>query len=215
MPQVSGSSAEVSRLRAPVVIDGRLGETCYQGVPLVSTFAVAGAPSAKPQETRAWLFWEPDRLVFAFDVKDTDIVAVPASVHERDVDGQDRVELFLWSGRPDDVYYCVEIGARGAVHDYSARFYRKFDDAWSPSGRNYAVSPTSSGYTVEGELSREALSKMGFNLKPGERIHAGLFRADFRSNAPIDPTWLCWVDARGAKPDFHVAASFGEIVLKP
>jgi hypothetical protein len=40
-----------------------------------------------------------------------------------------------------------------------------------------------------------------------------LFRADFRSGAPQDPTWICWVDANGPQPDFHVAASFGEAIL--
>ena len=130
------------------------------------------------------------------------------------MDSQDRVEIFLWSGRTNDVYYCIEIGARGAVHDYAARFYRRFDDAWSPARWRFAVTPRKGGYQVEGELSRAALEQMGFRLAPGQRLHAGLFRADFHPGV-TEPDWLCWVDARGPQPDFHVAASFGEISFEP
>ena len=73
------------------------------------------------------------------------------------------------------------------------------------------IAPT--GYSVEGELSRAALEAIGFKLAPGAFFRLGLFRADFRTGAPKDPTWICWVDAHGPRPDFHVAASFGEITL--
>lgn len=213
-PLAAPARAMVPRLRDTVVIDGRLAEPCYARAPLVKRFVVAGAPARTPQPTRAWLFWNPERLVFGFDVIDAGIVAAPESDRERDVDMQDRVELFLWSGRTNDAYFCIEIGARGAVHDYVARFYRRFDDAWSPAGWHCMAAPTTGGYQVEGELSRAALERMGFRLAPGERLRAGLFRADFHAGAP-EPDWLCWVDARGPQPDFHVTAAFGEIMLKP
>src|SRR5262245_18004871 len=213
-PMAALPRAMVPRLRESVVVDGRLAERCYGHAPLVKRFVVAGAPTKTPQPTRAWLFWEPERLVFAFDVVDTDIGAAPDSGRERDVDPQDRVELFLWSGRTNDAYFCIEIGARGAVHDYRARFYRQFDDAWSPEGWRHAVMPTPSGYQVEGELSRAAMELMGFRLVLGQLLRAGLFRADFHAGKP-EPEWLCWVDAHGPQPDFHVAASFGEIIFEP
>ena len=213
-PKPAPPRTRVPRLQDSVVIDGRLSEPCYALPPFLEPFVVAGAPHKTPQPTRTWLFWEPERLVFGFDVIDADIVAAPESGRERDVDPQDRVELFLWSGRTNDAYFCIEIGARGALHDYSARFYRKFDDAWSPAGWRYAVTQTSGGYQVEGELSRAAMERMGFRLAAGERLRAGLFRADFRTGA-LEPDWLCWVDARGPQPDFHAAESFGEIIFAP
>jgi len=203
----------VPRLDAPVIVDGQLTEACYSRTPLVHRFVIAGAPDKTPPRTRAWLFWQQERLIFAFDVEDAENVAAPERGQERDVDSQDRVELFLWSGRTNDAYYCIEIGARGAVHDYAARFYRRFDDTWSPVLWKYAVAPALDGYRVEGELSREALARMGFQLVPGARFYVGLFRADFRPTAPDDPIWICWVDARGPQPDFHVAGSFQEIIL--
>src|SRR5579872_1874869 len=104
----SPSLAVVPRMHESVVIDGKLSEPCYASAPLVSEFVVAGAPTASPQPTRAWIFWDSERLVFAFDVKDADIVAAAESGREHDVDAQDRVELFLWSGRTNDTYYCME-----------------------------------------------------------------------------------------------------------
>ncbi|MHB8521399.1 MAG: carbohydrate-binding family 9-like protein [Limisphaerales bacterium] len=199
-----------------VTVDGKLNEACYRTPPSVARFVVAGNPAQQPQATKAWLFWQPERLIFAFECEDADIVAPPPSRKEHDVDLQDRVELFLWSGRKPDAYYCLEIGALGAVHDYRARFYRRFDDAWSPATGEYAVSRSAHGYRVEGALSRAAIEAMGFHLEAGARWRVGLFRADFSSRSErSQPTWITWVDAATPQPDFHVPESFGEIVLVP
>jgi len=203
----------VNRLTDEIRIDGRLDDACYRSPPAVADFVVAGAPDARPQPTQAWLFWQPERLLFAFQVHDEETIAAPPSNRESDVDPQDRVELFLWSGAKSDTYWCVEVGALGAVHDYAARFYREFDQAWSPAGMRVVVARTATGYGVEGELPRAALETMGFSLRAEESFCCGLFRADFSAARPKDPTWICWVDARGAQPDFHVAESFGRIRL--
>jgi hypothetical protein len=196
----------------PIGVDGRLDEACYGRKPLLDRFVVAGAPDRRPQPTRVWIFWDTERLLFAFDVTDTNLRALPPSNDEHAVDEQDRVEVFLWTGRSSDPYYCIELGARGAVHDYAARFYRRFDDSWAPSDWQHAVTPKPDGYQVEMALSRAALREMGLELGKGQRLRAGLFRADFRSSAS-EPTWICWVDARAPKPDFHVAGAFGDLVL--
>lgn len=211
---------EIERVDDAIVIDGRLDEACYRrapergGFPL-DRFVVAGAPDRTPPPTRAWLFWSEERLVLAFDCEDADVVAQPESGREHDVDAQDRVELFLWSGRSDDAYACIEIGARGALHDYRARFHRRFDDSWQASGLEHAVTSSANGYRVEASLPRALLMELGFPLAAGTTIRAGLFRADFRSGAPDDPAWITWIDARLAAPDFHVPASFGTVRLVP
>jgi hypothetical protein len=201
---------------APIRIDGKLDEPCYRTWSPVANFVIAGRPDKQPSKTKAWLFWQEEGLSFAFDCEDKDLVAAPPSAKEHDVDGQDRVEIFLWSGNLKDVYYCIEIGARGALHDYSARFYRQFDDGWSLEGLEYVVNPTATGYCVEGAIPRPALEKMGFSLKPGAACRLGLFRADFASeDGENEPTWITWVDAKGPKPDFHVAPSFGRCTFSP
>ena len=153
-------------------------------------------------------------LRFAFEVEDADIVALPATADEHAVDGQDRVEIFLWSGNARDPYGCLEVSASGAVHDYLARFYRRFDDGWSAAAAAAALR-TTNGYVVEGMIPHATLGSMGFRLRAGEQLHCGLFRAEFRAVAPRDPVWITWVDPHTAQPDFHVAGAFGVLVLAP
>lgn len=205
----------VPALDGAVTVDGALDEPCYRRAALVTDFVIAGDPERRAAATSAWLFWSGERLVFAFDCDDTTLVASAPTRNERDVDPQDRVELFLWSGREGDGYYCIEIAARGAVHDYEAKFYRRFDDAWMPRGWDCAVRSRPGGYVVEAALPQAALETMGFRLGAGERWRAGLFRADFAAGRPESPDWITWVDARTPQPDFHVAGAFGTLVLEP
>ena len=202
-------------LDCPVTVDGNLDEPCYRLAPLVADFVIAGAPGRRAAATSAWLFWSEERLVFAFDCDDTACVTSPPTSSEHDVDPQDRVELFLWSGREADGYCCIEVAARGAVHDYAARFYRRFDDAWSPRGWQCGVKLRPGGYRVEAALSRAALEAMGFHPRAGARLRAGLFRADFAPGKPDATDWITWVDARTPQPDFHVAAAFGTLEFQP
>lgn len=205
----------VPPLEGAVTVDGDLDEPCYASEPLVQGFVVAGQPGRRPAATRAWLFWLDEGLVFAFDCDDATPVAAPESGNEREVDPQDRVELFLWSGNEADQYFCIEVAAQGAVHEYAARFYRQFDDRWSPLEWECDARPRPGGYRVEVALSRAALEKMGFPWRSGARLRAGLFRADFAPGKPDAPDWITWVDARTTQPDFHVAGAFGMIELLP
>ena len=208
----SGCEVVVPLTDAQVRVDGKLDEPCYRAPSLVNRFIVAGQQNQRAPETKVWLFWQRERLIFAFECEDANIVAARPSSNKHDVDGQDRVEVFLWSGRAEDAYYCAEIAAQGALHDYAARFYRRFDDAWSMPGLEYVSIRTPKGYAVEGIISRAGLEKMGFRLEGGAQWRIGLFRADFASKDG-KPDWITWVDAKGPEPDFHVAKSFGQCLL--
>jgi hypothetical protein len=202
-------------LTGPITLDGRLGEPCYRTVPPVELTRVAGNRRQVAPPTRAWLQWEPERLCFAFDVSDPEVVSAPASTDEHGVDDQDRVELFLWNGVEESAYGCIEISASGAVHDYQARLYRQFDDSWSGAARPSPVHRHAGGYTVEGAIPRSVLEALGLRLEPGARWRVGLFRADFIPARAERPVWITWVDAGGPNPDFHLPASFGEVELAP
>ncbi|MBI3119675.1 MAG: hypothetical protein HYZ00_13355, partial [Candidatus Hydrogenedentes bacterium] len=133
--------------------------------------------------------------------------------NERDVDGQDRAELFLWTGNDKGTYFCIEAAPGNAVHDYAAQFYRRFDDAWSPgNGAECRASLTPTGYHVEMILPKAAIVAMGLKLEPGQCFRMGLFRADYDRYSG-QPTWITWVDRDSASPDFHVAESFGTAKL--
>jgi hypothetical protein len=205
---------KVPEWTGPIQIDGWLNEPCYQQRPLVNQFVIAGQPKQMPQLTRAWVFWQTNQLVFAFECQDTNLIAAPPSLAEHDVDAQDRIEIFLWSGRAKDDYLCIEIGARGAMHDYRAKFYRQFNDSWYAQDAPYAISRTRNGFIVEGAIPASVLQPFGFQLRAGTRWRVGLFRADFHT-PEAEPQWITWFDARGPKPDFHVARSFGKLILTP
>jgi hypothetical protein len=205
----------IARLTESLQVDGSLDEPWYQRVAPVTDFKVACQPSAAAQMTQAWLQWNEAGLWFAFAAQDVTIMAAPATGDEHAVDAQDRVEIFLWPQNSRS-YFCLEIGPDGAVHDYAARVYRRFDDSWTPAGAKSAARRTAHGYTVEGFIPVVDLHTMGVrSWNPGTRLHVGLYRADFRPEAPEDPIWLTWVEPNLPKPDFHVRATFAPVVLVP
>lgn len=204
----------VPMIQSLPVIDGKLDDPCFREAPAYQAFVVAGNPSQKAAPTKAWVFWNPECFIIGFDCQDDTLIAKPPTSNERDVDFQDRVELFIWSGNPKDTYYCMEMAALGAVHDYSCRFYRQFDSTWSVPGWRCAMTQTPEGYQVEAAIRRDALRQCGFVLKPGQKFRAGLFRADFSPfKTGLEPDWITWVDAPVPKPDFHIAESFGQFCL--
>jgi hypothetical protein len=205
----------IARLTEPLQVDGRLDELCYQRVIPVTDFKVASQPDAEARPTQAWLQWNEAGLWFAFAAHDTTVMAAPPAGDEHAVDAQDRVEIFLWPPTSRR-YFCLEIAPDGAVHDYAARIYRRFDDSWTPAGAKSAARRTADGYAVEGFIPSIALYAMGVrSWKPGTRLQLGLYRADFRPEAPDDPIWLTWVEPNLPKPDFHVRATFAPVGLAP
>lgn len=198
-----------------VQADGQLDEACYREHAPLRDFVVAGDGKRYESSTKAWLFWNENALVCAFACEEATLAWAPPVANERDVDGQDRCELFLWTGNPQDAYYCIEAAPGNAVHDYRARFYRVFDDTWTPgAGTVCRASRTSSGYNVEIVLPKAAIESMGLKLEAGRRWRVGLFRADYdRYNGT--PTWVTWIDRPRVPADFHVAESFGAAELMP
>ena len=205
---------KIPRLKTEVRIDGNLTESCYtKHKPLVD-FRIAADARRRPPLTRAWVFWRQDKLVLAYECEDKRIVAEPKSGDEMDVDLQDRVELFIWNGRPRDAYLCLELAPRGAVLDYRCRFYRKFDTSWNAEGLKVASVITKNGYRTEAELPVAAARPFGIKFEKGSVFRAGLFRGNRQSgDKDEEAMWITWVEAGVEKPDFHIAESFGRFIL--
>ena len=205
---------KVPRLSTEVHIDGNLTESCYaKHKPLVD-FRIAADAKQRPPLTRAWVFWREDKIVLAYECEDKRIVAEPKSGKEMDVDLQDRVELFIWNGRPRDAYLCLELAPRGAVLDYRCGFYRKFDTSWNAEGLKVASVITKNGYRTEAELPAAAARPFGIKFEKGSVFRAGLFRGNRQSgDKDEEAMWITWVEAGVEKPDFHIAESFGRFIL--
>lgn len=215
VPRTSIPAFKIARLTESLRVDGYLDEPCYERATPVTDFKVASQPGAAAPTTEAWLQWNEAGLWFAFAAQDVTIMAAPPTGDEHAVDAQDRVEIFLWPENSRS-YFCLEIAPDGAVHDYAARVYRRFDDSWTPARAKSAARRTAYGYTVEGFIPVVALHAMGVSSwKPGTSLHMGLYRAEFRPDAPDDPIWLTWVEPNLPKPDFHLRATFAPVVLAP
>lgn len=209
-------SLEIPRLPGAVEVDGVLDEPFYKSTPLVEGFAVAGSPEIKPPATRAWVFWDPEKLVFAYECEEPDLIASEPTGDETDVLPQDRSEVFLWSGKEGSPYYGFEIGAKGAVLDFRAEFPRKVDLTWTPKPWPLAVKPTAKGYIVEGAFPRALLEEMGLSLREKATWRCGLFRGDFHPpGGKRDVDWIAWVDSGRPRADFHIPESFGTFTLAP
>ena len=205
---------KIPRLKTEVKIDGNLTEACYAKHKPLQDFHVAADTKQRAPLTKAWVFWREDKIILAYECEDKQIVAESKSDNEMDVDLQDRVELFIWNGRPRDAYLCLELAPRGAVLDYSCRFYRKFDTSWNAKGLKVASVITKNGYRTEVELPADVVKSFGIKVEKGSEFRAGLFRGNRQTGSKDEePMWITWVEAGVATPDFHIAESFGRFIL--
>src|SRR5574341_829356 len=72
----------IHELRGDLRVDGNLDEPCYRLAEALADFHVACEPRKTAPPTRAWVFWEPRKLVFAFECRDGAIIAAPETGDE-------------------------------------------------------------------------------------------------------------------------------------
>jgi len=143
---------------------------------------------------------------FCFNVDEKTIVN-NSYADELSVTKGDRVELFFTADTVLSQYFCMEISPTGYLLDYSAQYYRKFDNSWKLNGCDLAAKYTPKGYVVEGRILISELEKLGIKVK--ESFYLGIFRADFTNMNSKDVIWYSWVDPQKQVPDFHVPTAFG------
>lgn len=157
-------------------------------------------------------------IYFLFDAYDSNIHVEVGSNAKQDVIDSSRVEIFFSINENLTPYYCLELDAAGRILDYQGRFHRQFDFGWSWPKDELVVraSRRQHGYTVEAAVSRKSLSALGLLPEGGNTLHAGLYRA--QSTQTIAPRehmrWISWVRPESATPDFHIASSFGRLLLE-
>lgn len=155
-------------------------------------------------------------LYFFFGVEDSTPVEISAEREEAVAEG-DRVEVFFALDDSLDRYYCLEISPSARVFDYSASYYRQFESAWDLDGLEVVSQKGPRGYTVEGAIPRASLVELGFSeLDVGNRIMAGIFRADFEeARGQVLQHWISWCLPPVRDPDFHISGAFGFFEVVP
>jgi hypothetical protein len=196
----------------PIQVDGRLNEPVWDTAERQTHFLYPWSNRTAPAtEFRALA--DDERLYFAFQVSDREVVVVKDFAGESSLDQEDRVEVFFARDATLSRYFCLEIDPLGRVHDYAASHYRKFDSSWNCPGLRAAGRIAQGGYTVEASIPLTTLSElMGRPVLPGSSLRIGLFRAEFRQGALGDAAdnWLSWVKPDVPKPDFHVPSAFAD-----
>ncbi|MBP8261063.1 MAG: DUF4838 domain-containing protein [Verrucomicrobia bacterium] len=206
--------AEASHTPAllPIQVDGQLLEPAWSKAERQTGFVYSWSKRTPPA-TQFRALVDSERLWFAFEVEDEDIVLAKEFTGESSVDQEDRVEIFFARDAALNRYFCLEIDPLGRVHDYAASSYRKFDDSWNCPGLRTAGKIGMRGYTVEAAIPLQTLSELlGRRISPGASLRVGLFRAEFRKGAlgDADENWMSRVKPDTVTPDFHVPSAFAD-----
>lgn len=193
---------------ALITVDGVRNEKAWNDATAILSFVNPWNREVRPA-TSLHLLKDSASLYFHFDARDDEIVLEPLFSKERDVEKEDRVELFFSKDKDMKTYYCFEIDAKGRTLSYQASLYRKFDFNWDvPEGYHAEARIDSGGYMVEGVIPTAFLNA----LCPDGPLYVGAYRAEFsRKGNKIVENWLTWVDPKTAMPDFHVPATLGKI----
>ena len=172
-----------------------------------------------PANTNFKAVWDEDYLYFRFHVVEPNIMVYRDQDHEMEVVRSERVEIFFRKDEALNPYYCLEMDASGRVFDYEAKHYRQFNTAWTwpVGGLEVKANSTTNGYLVTGKIGIQSLNQLG--LIKDQTLEVGLFRGRRtsmeESASDADFHWVSWVDPETEQPDFHVASSFGKLILVP
>lgn len=149
---------EALSFSGPLVVDGRLDESCWRDAPVASAFHVLAARGHAPapaEETRCQVVFDEQAVVLGIVCREPRMGNLIAKAAERDgpIWLDDSVEIFL-QPRPD-VYYHVGVNCRGIPYDARVEVTadgspgdlakgRLWDGVWDA-----AVSHAADAWTVE------------------------------------------------------------------
>lgn len=143
-------------------------------------------------------FSDSEWFYFTYDVEDATITLKADYQGEKDVEPEDRVEIFFSPREEMDIYWCAEMDPAGRVLDYEAKYYRVMDYGWNFSTLELASNIKENGYTLWGKISKDELRALGVDLS---NFRMGVFRADFRPDGSVN--WYSAVPTEDKSPDFH------------
>ena len=172
--------------------------------------------SGKQSKITFKALWDQEKFFFNFTVFDSEIHIEKLDNSFDSIGNSDRVELFFRLDTSLNPYYCLEIDTSARVMDFKAYPNKNFDFNWNWSKNDILVksSVNTHSFTVEGSIT--ILSLKDLNLIKKNKLETGIFRAkyNYTKNGCFEPIWTTWVDPKTATPNFHVASSFGTLLLK-
>lgn len=112
---------QVRKVKEKITIDGRLNEKAWsQAEPITLMFPWDSQKGIK-QKTTVRLLWDRENLYVAYECVDQDITARHEN-HDDPVYEDDCVEIFIKPNADLNLYYGLEMNARGVLYDYFFKF---------------------------------------------------------------------------------------------
>lgn len=193
-----------------ITIDGVQSEPVWDSASTITSFTNPWNKNVSPKTSFSMLKGN-EHLYFYFNARDNEILLESPFLKERDVEKEDRVELFFSKDRKMNEYYCFEMDAKGRTLSYSAQYYRQFNFDWNPpEGFIIATRIDPGGYSVEGAIPLKFIQGLSHNSE----LYFGVYRAEFnKQESTTIENWLTWIDPKTTSPDFHVPTSLGKLIL--
>ena len=212
--RASKPQVHAARLKGdPPIVDGRGDDPAWKNAtPVAWETDYAGTRTGIV--TRARMLWSKDALYVLWDLSSAGLAvdrARPVAVERTRLYEEDCVELFFTpdAAKPSH-YYEVEMGPLGHFFDIDIdRASKKEDTAWS-SGAKIATTQDAAAHTavIEAQLTAPEIVRA---LTPGARLPLALYRMEGKTPR----AFLALSPPRTPKPNFHVPAAFGTLVLDP
>ena len=172
--------------------------------------------SKKPSQITFKALWDYEKLFFSFTVLDSSIHIEKKDDSIDSINNSDRVELFFRPDNSMNPYYCLEMDTEARLMDFIAYPNKNLDFSWNWPKNDIILksSVQEDSFTVEGSISIRSLTD--FNLIKNNKIETGIFRAKYAANnkGDFEPTWITWINPNTETPNFHIASSFGILILK-
>ena len=213
-----GSEDSRPTLRAKRVEDGAIAidgeaELAWKDASAAS-FATDWRGEKTAVSTRVRAAWSKGALYILWDVEDTNLFvdsSRPLETEREKLYEEDCVELFL---APDPAerarYFEVEVGPLGHFLDLAIdKKSKKSDVAWS-SIPEIATRVDRPQRRATVEIALRSPEILGV-LRAGAKLPLALYRMEGKSPR----LYLAWSPTHTAKPDFHVPAAFGTLLLEP
>jgi uncharacterized protein (DUF362 family) len=196
---------------AGLTVDGA-AESAWDAAPAV-TFDTDWSGAKTSVSTRVRALWSDKALYVLWELEGAALnvdAKRPVATERNKLYEEDCVELFL---SPDPArrsrYFEVEVGPLGHFFDLAVdRATKKSDTAWSSEPQIATeVDRDKHRATIEVALRAADVTRA---LAAGARLPFALYRMEGRSPR----RYLAWSPTRTAKPNFHVPAAFGTLLVE-
>ena len=99
------------------MVDGKPNDPAWKNAAVVEFQFPWDFQTGAKQKTTARILWDDDNLYIVYDCEDSDVVA---HYDKRDdpTYKDDAVEIFIYPGKNRNLYYGLEMNARGTLYDY-------------------------------------------------------------------------------------------------